>query len=100
MRRACNLKRPSAGDERLVLERVFHRAQPVPERVLDLLDRVRVRPFDEEREALGLVEFFFFSFPSTAWSHTKFLRSTIFLTFASTNRRSASTSFSRCSADE
>jgi hypothetical protein len=41
-----------------------------------------------------------FSFESTARSQTKFLSSTIFLSFASTKRRSDSTSFSRWSADE
>ena len=43
---------------------------------------------------------FGFSFESTAWSHTRFFSSTIFLTFSSVNLRSDSTSFSRCSADE
>ena len=45
-------------------------------------------------------KFFFFSLLPTAWSQTRFLSSTIFLHFASVNRRSDSTSFSRCSADE
>jgi hypothetical protein len=49
---------------------------------------------------LMMTKFFFFSFESTAWSHTRFLSSTIFLHFASVNFRSDSTSFSRCSAEE
>lgn len=38
--------------------------------------------------------------PSTAWSHTRFLSSTIFFNRLSMNLRSDSTSFSRCSAEE
>lgn len=37
---------------------------------------------------------------SRAWSQTWFLSSTIFLSLASMKRRSDSTSFSRCSAEE
>lgn len=49
---------------------------------------------------LMTTKFFLFSFESTAWSQTRFLSSTIFLTFSSVNLRSDSTSFSRCSAEE
>lgn len=43
---------------------------------------------------------FGFSFESVAWSHTRFLSSTIFFSLASTKRRSDSTSFSLWAADE
>lgn len=49
---------------------------------------------------LRTTKFFFFSLLPTAWSQTRFFSSTIFLHFASVKRRSDSTSFSRCSAEE
>ena len=56
VRRRRDLERARAGDERLVLERVLDRAQAVAERVLGLLDRVRVRALDEERDGLGVLD--------------------------------------------